>query len=559
MTSLFKLRPLLLGIVAWCFISVAQAVPKHNSSEELRQLANSVVKIYTTAEVFNAFTPWNSGSESRIGSGFIIQGNRIVTNAHVVANGTFIEVQRDGDPERYEAEVEFVTHEADLALLKVREPAFLKDKKPLEIGGLPDIHQEVTAYGFPTGGDSLSVTKGIVSRIEYQTYAHSDLMFKAIQIDAAINAGNSGGPALSNGKVVGVVMQVAGNGEENIGYIIPTSILNHFIKDVADGKYDGFPRLAIVTEELLNPSIRKKYNLKNGDPGILLTSVCAGTNAEDQLKVGDIITHVGSFPIESNGNIMYEPERFINFFHEVDMLQVGETLKLKLLRQGKSIEINLPLLTADKTDYSYDEQPRYWVYGGFVFTPRKVFDRCLTRQEFDKLDQPNQTEYVRISRVLASSSNVGFHDTTMTVDKVNGQYFDDFNEFYKLMNSIKDPFVTLTNSSGFEVVIERTVAEAEHEKLLKKYHMKADRSEDLKQLDKTLSSTNSTSTTVKADSTSKEEVKPDTATTETKSDKLNTEVKPDSTETKSEEPSTEDKSDSTETKSEKPSVETKPK
>lgn len=55
------------------------------------------------------------------------------------------------------------------------------------------MHQEVTAYGFPTGGDSLSVTKGIVSRIEYQTYAHSDLMFKAIQIDAAINAGNSGG------------------------------------------------------------------------------------------------------------------------------------------------------------------------------------------------------------------------------------------------------------------------------------------------------------------------------------------------------------------------------
>lgn len=486
MKKLISPLTLFVWVIGWCLMPTVWAAPKHNSSEELRQLANSVVKIYTTAEVFNAFTPWNSGSESRIGSGFIIEGNRIVTNAHVVANGTFIEVQRDGDPERYEAEVEFVTHEADLALLKVRDDKFLKDKKPLVIGGLPDIHQEVTAYGFPTGGDSLSVTKGIVSRIEYQTYAHSDLMFKAIQIDAAINAGNSGGPALSNGKVVGVVMQVAGNGEENIGYIIPTSILNHFLKDIADGKYDGFPRLAIVTEELLNPAIRKKHNLKTGDPGILLTSVCAGNNAEQFLKLGDIITHINKYPIESNGTIMYEPERFINFFHEVDMLQVGETLKLKVLRQGKSLELELPLLTSDKTDYSYDEQPRYWVYGGFVFTPRKLYDRCLTRQEFDKLDQPNQTEYVRISRVLASSSNVGFHDTTMTVDKVNGQYFDDFNEFYKLMNSIQDPFVTLTNSSGFEVVIERAVAQAEHEKLLKKYHMKADRSEDLKQLDKTL-------------------------------------------------------------------------
>lgn len=474
-------------LLLWLLVPiVAGAAGKSSSSEELRQLANSVVKVYTTAEVFNAFTPWNSGSESRIGSGFIIEGNRIVTNAHVIANGTFIEVQRDGTPERYEAEVEFVTHEADLAILTVQDKEFFKDKKPLTIGGLPEIHQEVTAYGFPTGGDSLSVTKGIVSRIEYQTYAHSDLMFKAIQIDAAINAGNSGGPALSNGKVVGVVMQVAGNGEENIGYIIPTSILNHFLKDIADGKYDGFPRLALVTEELLNPSMRKKYNLKSGDPGILITSVCADTDAEKFLKVGDIITHVDKYAIESNGSIMYEPDRFINFFHQVDMLQVGETLKLKIIRDGKPLDIAMPLLSSDHTDYSYDEQPRYWVYGGFVFTPRKIFDRCLTRQEFDKLEQPKQTEYVRISRVLASSSNVGFHDASMIVDKVNGQYFNDFNEFYKLVNSIKEPFITLTSSSGYEVVIERSIAQAEHEKLLKKYHMKADRSEDLKQLDKDL-------------------------------------------------------------------------
>ncbi|WP_020558866.1 S1C family serine protease [Thiofilum flexile] len=491
MKKLISTRTLGVWVLGWVLISMSPvwAAPKINTSEELRQLANSVVKIYTTAEVFNSFTPWNSGSESRIGSGFLIEGNRIITNAHVVANGTFIEVQRDGAPERYEAEVEFVTHEADLAILKVQDKAFFTDKKPLPIGGLPDIHQEVTVYGFPTGGDSLSVTKGIVSRIEYQTYAHSDLMFKAIQIDAAINAGNSGGPVLSDGKVVGVVMQVAGNGEENIGYIIPTSILNHFLTDLADGKYDGFPRLALITEELLNPSMRKKYNLKAGDPGILVTSVCADTDAEKFIKAGDIITRVDKYAIESNGSIMYLPDRFINFFHQIDMLQVGETLKLEVLRDDKKLDITMPLMSADHTDYNYDEQPRYWVYGGFVFTPRKIADRCLTRSEFDKLDQPKQTEYVRISRVLASSSNVGFHDASMIVDKVNGQYFNNFSEFYKMMNAIQDPFITLTSSSGYEVVIERSLALAEHNKLLKKYHMKADRSEDLKLLDKELKNT----------------------------------------------------------------------
>lgn len=116
-------------LLLWLLVPiVAGAAGKSSSSEELRQLANSVVKVYTTAEVFNAFTPWNSGSESRIGSGFIIEGNRIVTNAHVIANGTFIEVQRDGTPERYDTEVEFVTHEADLAILTVQDKEFLKIK-----------------------------------------------------------------------------------------------------------------------------------------------------------------------------------------------------------------------------------------------------------------------------------------------------------------------------------------------------------------------------------------------------------------------------------------------
>ena len=94
--------------------------------------------------------------------------------------------------------------------------------------------------GFPVGGNSLSTTQGIVSRIEYAYYDAGAAGLR-IQVDAAISAGNSGSPAVVDGKMVGLVYGV-GPGE-NIGYVIPIEEIDGFLADVADGRYDGKPRL----------------------------------------------------------------------------------------------------------------------------------------------------------------------------------------------------------------------------------------------------------------------------------------------------------------------------
>ena len=130
------------------------------------------------------------------GSGAIIgckDGQRyILTNAHVVANETFLEVQRYGERKRFIATVHAVSHQADLALLKVEDKSFFGDVTPLEFGELPHVEQEIVVYGYPMGGNTLSATIGVVSRIEHHLYAHSGESFLAIQVDAAVNPGNSG-------------------------------------------------------------------------------------------------------------------------------------------------------------------------------------------------------------------------------------------------------------------------------------------------------------------------------------------------------------------------------
>lgn len=453
------------------------------TNTEADEMAQSIVKIYTTAEKNSTLAPWNSDSESMIGTGFVIKGNRILTNAHVVESNTFIELQRDGKPDRYEAEVLAISHEADLALLKVKDERFFKKGKFLEIGELPRVHQEISVYGFPTGGDTLSVTKGIVSRIEYLEYAHSGLASQAIQIDAAINPGNSGGPALAGNKVVGVAMQVAANGEENIGYMIPPSIINHFLKDLEDGRYDGFPEFAVVTEQLVNPALRSKHNLSKEQTGVLITKVCAGTTPEQYLKVGDIITKIDNEPVENNGTVLFQASKYIDFNYRVDQHQLNDTLHLDIIRDGKPLTVQLPLDRAVTSVYSHDTKPRYFIYGGYVFTPTQLSDSCQHRKDYDKNEFKNKTENVSIVKVLASSSNVGYHDLAMRVQMINGQTFNDFREFYKLMKQVKTPYITLEDLDGYQVVIDRQAAEVEHVELLKRYNMESSQSPDLDDLE----------------------------------------------------------------------------
>src|SRR5438876_8126591 len=117
----------------------------------------SLVRITATAVEPDYKAPWNAGALERgVGAGFVISGNRIMTNAHVVANSRYITVERDGDPNKYPATVQFIANDCDLALITVSAPDFFKDMIPLKFGGIPALESTVSAYGYPIGGERMS-------------------------------------------------------------------------------------------------------------------------------------------------------------------------------------------------------------------------------------------------------------------------------------------------------------------------------------------------------------------------------------------------------------------
>ena len=337
------------------------------------QVQDSIVKIYTVSKLPDYATPWNSSMRRSSGSGSIIMGNRILTNAHVVANQTFIEVKRHGDTKRYQAHVEFISHQADLALLMLEDDSFFKGTTSLEFDGLPAIQQEVTLYGFPMGGHSLSVTNGVVSRIEHTRYAHSKEIFLSIQIDAAVNPGNSGGPAISDGKIVGVVMQQITK-SQNIGYLVPVEIIKHFLDDIKDKKYDGFPHLGISTERLNSEALRNVYKMDKDTTGVLLIDISQTSTAKQMLRKGDVIISICGNRIENDGTIEYRHNQYTSYKYFIDAKQLGESITLGILRDGKKIEIDIEMTNIADDDLLvstvlYDVMPKYFIYGGYTFVP----------------------------------------------------------------------------------------------------------------------------------------------------------------------------------------------
>ncbi len=478
--------------------STANKASSHTTSsnnkiaKDVREaLKDAVVHVYVVKHTYSTLSPWNSHTQSGSGSGFIIKNGLILTNAHVASDATFLELQRHGETRRYEAEVVFISHEADLALVRPKEADVFKAIKPLPLGELPETQQEVEVYGFPIGGTTLSVTRGVVSRIEKQNYAHTNENLIAVQVDAAINFGNSGGPVISGDKVVGVAMQ-SGFFTENIGYMIPTPIIRHFLKDIEDGKQDGFGFPGFLVQSMENPAMRRKYNLDDKQTGILVHKIYPNSPAENKIKVGDIITHVDGLAIQNNGTVEFRPGEYIDYTHYIDLHQLGEAVQFQIVRENQVVELALTLDKPGK-DYlmvkpnQYDKQPDYFIFGGFVFMP-------LNQDVLDTMDPvppslaalaqeaPNdeRQEVVIMTKVLPADINKDHHDDIgLVIEKVNGEHFTDFNSFYEKINHTEDAFVVLEADDGYQVIIDRQEALEKQPAILARYGINADRSKDL--------------------------------------------------------------------------------
>jgi S1-C subfamily serine protease len=476
------------------------------ASEHLRR---SVVKIFTVTKKPNYYQPWDFGyQKSSGGSGCIIAEKRILTNAHVVSNQVYVQVLKAGDVKKYTAKVAFVDHGSDLALLTVDDPAFFDATVALEFGDLPERRDKVAAYGFPIGGNELSITEGVVSRIEVRSYTHSKRELLAIQVDAAINPGNSGGPVIKDGKLIGVAFQSYSRSKqvENSGYVVPVPLIERFL---SDEKRAGIPSLGVYFQKLESDALREYLRMGPKDSGVLVTRVIQGSSASGVLAEDDVITRIAGQAVANDGSISFRGADRVHFSHVLARHHVGDRMEIEVLRNGVretfTVELKAPVALVMRP--RNDVRPTYFVFAGLVFTPLtynymheygewKDIDHRFKHYYTDGLPSADRREIVLIGQVLAHDINVGYHKLhNAVVERVNGKLIGELRDVLAALKTPLGKFHVFhldhhtarstsdySADAGTRIVIEAAKADAATREVLERYGIARDRSADLEGL-----------------------------------------------------------------------------
>ena len=442
----------------------------------------SVLRIEVATQSPDYRAPWNAGRfGGGIGTGFLIGKNRILTNAHVVSNASRILINIYGSPKKYPAKVDFIAHDCDLALLSVEDFSDFEAFPAFSFGEIPSLESQVRVIGYPIGGERLSVTRGVVSRIDFQPYSHSRAdSHLIVQIDAAINPGNSGGPVVQDGKVVGVAFQGLRQAD-NTGYIIPTPVINRFLKDIEDGQYNHYVELGVAEFPLFNPAMRQALGLPDDDTGVLVTNVTPTSSADGILKPGDIILSINGLAVDSAGMVIMDGET-VRFHEIIERKFAGDKLAVQFLRDGKATEAEFPLKPlewARMYAIDYESKPRYIVFAGLVFQPldtnvfasvkfddinvRRFYADFVSKGIFQK-----RQDIVLLTRVESdpvTSQLDGF--AGYAVDKINGTEVRDFKHAYELLHPETEPefFVIELFGANRPVVIPAAAVKAANDRV----------------------------------------------------------------------------------------------
>ena len=314
--------------------------------------SRSIIRVNVTSQGYHFHQPWQKRQPSnRTAIGIIAPGSRVLVTSQLIANHRYIELERLDNEKKTRAQVEVVDYEANLALLYPIEKNFLSDMQPLELDAIAREGDLLSVWQVKPNGNIIP-GEGPITAIERIPYLFGN-SFIAYRLNSSLQyrGSNITLPVMKDGKLAGLLMHY--DAKVQTIDVIPAPVILHFLKDAANGKYDGFPLLGLSVSSTEDPVLREYLGLSDMEGGIIIDKIYKGGAAEKAgLKPGDIILEIEGHPISNHSTYEHPIYGKISASHLIRCEHfVGDKIKLKIFRNKKFQTVELILEHRQANEY----------------------------------------------------------------------------------------------------------------------------------------------------------------------------------------------------------------
>lgn len=425
--------------------------------------SDSLVRVNSTNQAFDFFRPWTKKAPYlRRGLGVVLPGGQILVTAELVANRTYVELEKAGSAEKSPAEVVVVDYDCNLALLKPSDSDFLKNARPMALDSGGRVGDKASILQLESNGQ-IADTPGVITTITVAGYPLDHLALLTYRISAPLQnrEGSFTIPAVRDGRLLGLLMRY--DARSQTAEVISTPVISHFLEDAKLGTYPGFPRAGLMFASTRDPQFRRYIGLT--EDGVYVTEIRPGSAAEKAgLRKGDVILSVAGKPVDQDGNYDEPGIGKIPFSHLTNTLaHVGDTVNFTILRDGKRETIPVILAGINQEQsasdpYEFDNQPRYLIVDGLVFRElsrpylqewggnwmKDAPQRLVYLDAFQNELPPDRGKIVFLSQVFPTPSTLGYENLEhLVVSKVNGVPIKSLDDLARAAASPKDGFLKI--------------------------------------------------------------------------------------------------------------------
>jgi S1-C subfamily serine protease len=438
---------------------------KGGAIQERERVAAHIVRVSITAQPYDFSKPWSKRAPlARRAIGTVLSKDKVLITAEAVANATYIELESADGEHKQPASVEHVDYEANLALLKPEGNGFLQGLSGIELTQLK-AGDFFTVCQLEANGNLL-LSRGQMNTAEVSRYPMEESAFLVCRSSCSLQMKDAtlSLPVVTGGKLAGLTLRF--DAPASILDILPIPVIEHFLKDAADGKYQGFPKMGAAFASTRDPQLRRYLKLPAGNGGVLITQVSTDSPAGlAGIATGDVIMEIAGRNIDADGNYRDETFGRISLGHLVSTCHFeGDEVPVRFIRDGEAKETRVrlarrPVEQYVSEPYVIDRAPRYYVLGGIVlqelsrqylrefgadWARKAPLELIYLDNNQAELQKKGRKKIVMISRVLPSNLTVGYEEIRhVMLESINDVPIQGLEDIPKALEKTKEGLIKI--------------------------------------------------------------------------------------------------------------------